>query len=226
MRLGLFTANQVCALCDVSARQLAYWDRIGFFKPRYSDESKRPFNRIYSFRDVVGLRTIGLLRNKYNVPLYPDLRLISDQLKKIPGSNWSKLTFYEDPIAGPTSEKRSSARRRRGRVYFGHPESGEIVATSPLGQKPLFAMRAVIQNVERNLARMNRRKPKQIGKIEQNRYVASNKPVVAGTRIPTAAVYRLFRAGFTPEKIIREYPRLKPADVEAALKHERLKVAS
>jgi uncharacterized protein (DUF433 family) len=226
MRLGLFTANQVCSLCGVSARQLAYWDRTGFFKPRYSGDRKQPFNRIYSFRDVVGLRTIGLLRNTYKVPLYPDLRQISEQLKKVPDSDWSKLIFYEDPIAGPASRKASSGRRRRGRVYFRHPESGEIVATSPSGQKPLFAVHAVIQDLERNLARMNHRKTKQIGRIEQSRYVARNEPVLAGTRIPTSAVYRLFRAGFTPEKIIREYPRLKPADVDAAIKHEQLKVAS
>jgi uncharacterized protein (DUF433 family) len=226
MKLGLFTADQVCALCGISARQLAYWDETGFFKPRYTADEKRPFNRIYSFRDVVGLRTIGRLRNKYGVPLNPDLRRISEDLKNTPDSDWSKLVFYEDPIAGPSRKGASTGRRKRARVYFRYPDSADIIASSPHGQRPLFEMRTVIQNVERNLARMNRRKPKQIGKVEQHRYVVRNEPVIAGTRIPTAAVYRLHQAGFTSEAIIREFPRLKPADVDAAIKHERVKVAS
>lgn len=227
MKLGLFTADQVCALCGISARQLAYWDKTGFFKPRYTADEKRPFNRIYSFRDVVGLRTIGRLRNEYGVPLNPDLRQISEDLKKTPDSDWSKLVFYEDPMAETSHLKGvSSGRRKRARVYFRHPNGGSIIASSPHGQRPLFEMRMVIQNVERNLVRMNSRKPKQIGKVEQHRYVVRNEPVIAGTRIPTAAVYRLHQAGFTPEAIIREFPRLRPADVDAAIKHEGVKVAS
>ncbi|MBF6568597.1 MAG: DUF433 domain-containing protein [Candidatus Binataceae bacterium] len=227
MKLGLFTADQVCALCGISARQLAYWDKTGLFKPRYTADEKRSFNRIYSFRDVVGLRTIGRLRNKYGVPLNPDLRQISEDLKKTPDADWSKLVFYEDPIAESARLKGASGqRKRRARVYFRHPNSGDIIASSPHGQQPLFEMRTMIQNVERNLARMNRRKPKQIGKVEQHRYVVRNEPVIAGTRIPTAAVYRLHKAGFTSDAILREFPRLQPVDVDAAIKHERVKVAS
>lgn len=220
MRLGLFTADQVCSLCGISSRQLGYWNRTGFFKPRLAEGERRPFNRIYSFRDVVGLRTIGRLRNRYNVPL-ADLRRISDELKSTPDTDWSKLVFFEDPIA----EERKSEKSRHGRVYFRHPQSGEVVASSPLNQRPLFEMREVIQNVERSLSRLNRRKPKQIGKIDQNRYVVRNEPVIAGTRVPTAAIYRLHQAGYSAQAIIKEFPRLKLADVEAAIKHARLRVA-
>jgi uncharacterized protein (DUF433 family) len=218
MRLGLFTADQVCSLCGISARQLAYWNQTGFFMPRYVDDEKRPFNRIYSFRDVVGLRTIGRLRNKYQVPLR-DLRRISEDLKQTPDADWSRLVFYEDPIARPTKGRRKG---QRGRVYFRHPQTGKIEATSPSGQHPLFEMKAVIQSVERNLARMNRRTPKQIGKVEQNRYVVRNEPVIAGTRIPTAAVYRLHLAGLSTDAIIGEFPRLTANDVDAAIKREQM----
>ena len=220
MRLGLFTSDQVCSLCGISSRQLGYWNRTGFFKPRLAEGERRPFNRIYSFRDVVGLRTIGQLRNRYHVPL-TDLRRISDELKSTPDSDWSKLVFFEDPIA----EERKSGKPRRGRVYFRHPQSGEIVASSPLNQRPLFEMREVIKNVERSLSRLNRRKPEQIGKIDQNRYVVRNEPVIAGTRVPTAAIYRLHQAGYSAQAIIKEFPRLKLADVEAAIRHAQLRVA-
>jgi uncharacterized protein (DUF433 family) len=211
MRLGLFTADQVCALCGVSHRQLAYWDKTGFFSPRYANDEKRPFNRIYSFRDVVCLRTIGLLRNKYHVPLTPDLRHIAKELKKIPDADWAQLVFFKDPA---------------GRVYFRHPASGEILATSPVGQRPLFRMRAVIRHVERNLSQMNDRKPRQIGRIEQHRYVVRNEPTIAGTRVPAAAICRLHQAGYSTEQITKEFPRLKPADIQAAIEHERVRTAS
>jgi uncharacterized protein (DUF433 family) len=209
MKLGLFTAEQVCELCKISSGQLSYWDKTEFFEPRYADDLKRPFNRVYSFRDVVGLRTVGLLRSKYNVSL-SDLRRISEDLKKTPDGRWSKLVFYlgED-----------------GRVYFRHPEDGANVAAHPSGQRPSFKMHQIIRDVERDLTRMNKRKPEQLGKIDQNPYVAGNAPVVAGTRIPTAAIYRLHEAGYTARKIISEFPRLTRADVEAAIRHERLRFA-
>jgi uncharacterized protein (DUF433 family) len=222
VKLGLFTADQVCSLCGISARQLAYWDRTGFFKPRLAEDERRPFNRIYSFRDVVGLRTIGKLRNQYGVPLQ-DLRRIADELKSIPDADWSKLVFFQDPI--DKERKKRASKRRHGRVYFRHPQSGEILASSPLNQRPLFEMRTIIQNVERSLNRLNRRKPKQIGKVDQNRYIVRNEPVIAGTRIPTAAIYRLHQAGYSSQAIISEFPRLKPADIQAAIQHEKLKVA-
>jgi uncharacterized protein (DUF433 family) len=208
--LGLFTAEQVCMLCHISMRQLAYWDKTEFFKPQYAEGLKRPFNRVYSFRDVVGLRTVGLLVNKYEVPLR-ELRRIGKELKETPEADWSNLTVY-------LGEDRH--------VYFKHPKDGSIVAARPLGQRPLFKMIEIIRKIQKDLAQMNRRKSKQIGKIEQHRFVAKNSPVIAGTRIPTAAIYDLHEAGYSPERIIFEYPRLTQADVKAAIQHERLRYAS
>ena len=68
--VSAFSAQQVMALTGLSARQLAYWDRLGFFRPHYSEclENGRSV-RLHSFRDLVGLRVLALLRNSYNVPL-------------------------------------------------------------------------------------------------------------------------------------------------------------
>jgi uncharacterized protein (DUF433 family) len=167
------------------------------------------FNRLYSFRDVVGLTTIGLLRSKYHVAP-AGLRCISEELRNISDADWSDINFY---ISGD------------GHVYFTQPGEGSIEATHPAGERPLFKMRDVIRNVEKKLAEMNRRKPAQFGKIDQNRHVAGNATVVAGTRIPTAAIFQLHQAGYSIKQIIREFPRLTPADVEAAIKHEELRVA-
>ncbi len=56
--------------------------------------------------------------------------------------------------------------------------------------------------------------------MEWHRYVVHNAAVLAGTRVPTAAVWNLANAGSDTDAIIREYPRLRAEDVEAALTYE------
>jgi uncharacterized protein (DUF433 family) len=209
MRIGLFTAEQVCELCGISLRELSYSDKSGLVKPRYVEGVKRPSNRLYTFRDVVGLRAIGLLRDKYKIPL-PDLRRLTHDLKKLPDTDWSLLTFYLGDD---------------GRAYFRPAEDDAIVAPHPPGHRLVFRMREIIHQVDKDLIRFNRRKPEQLGKIDQSRQVAGNATVIAGTRIPTAAIFRLHQAGYSADQIISEFPRLRPADIEAAIKHEEMRFA-
>jgi uncharacterized protein (DUF433 family) len=53
-----------------------------------------------------------------------------------------------------------------------------------------------------------------------------NASVIAGTRIPTNAIYDLHHAGFSIPQIVSEYPRLTEKDIRAAIQFEQLKVAS
>src|SRR5919198_170047 len=58
-----FSSDQVCRLRDLSPRQVRYWDETRFFSPEYAPGYARAaYSRVYSFRDVVGLSAIGLLR--------------------------------------------------------------------------------------------------------------------------------------------------------------------
>ncbi len=60
-----FSADQVTKLTGLSKAQLHYWDETGFFSPRYAFENWRsPYSRIYSLKDVVGLRTLSVLRKE------------------------------------------------------------------------------------------------------------------------------------------------------------------
>lgn len=47
--------------------------------------------------------------------------------------------------------------------------------------------------------------------------VMVGKPVIRGTRIPVALVLKMLGQGIPTEEILREYPRLERADIEAAL---------
>jgi len=201
-----FTADNVCQLTGLTKRQLSYWDRTGFFPPRYADKNRHlPFSRIYDFRDVAGLRTIALLIKKYNVPMRR-LRLVGEWLAQHDETPWASLKFY---VGG-------------GKVFFDDPTTGERMATQPHGQEVFpIKMIEVAREVEQAADRLRERTPDQIGRVIQNRHVLHNAPVLAGTRIPTSAVWNFYEEGYDTDAIIRAYPRLTPADIDAAIAHER-----
>ena len=185
-------------------RQLGYWDRIGFFSPQYADENRRAFSRIYSFRDVVGLRTLSLLRNKHGVSLQ-ELQKVGNWLKERYEAPWSSLKFYV----------------WNRRVYFQEPGEHHVVAGRPLGQGafPIF-IREIEQEVENEAKKLRERSPSEIGQVSRNRFIAQNAPILSGTRIPTSAIWSLHEAGYNIEEIIQEYPILTPDDVRVAISHE------
>lgn len=196
--------EQVRRLTGLSDAQLRYWDRTGFFSPQYVDEDRQgAYSRIYSYRDVVGLRAIAEMRKI--VPLQQLCR-IGEWLARHYEEPWSRLTFY---VSGR-------------RVYFDEPETGELVATVPAGQGTMWVeMTKVARRIDAAVDELRQRTPDQIGKVSQNRYVAHNAPVLSGTRIPTGAVWDFYEAGYDIPAIIREYPTLTPEDVETAIEYER-----
>ena len=47
--------------------------------------------------------------------------------------------------------------------------------------------------------------------------VMVGKPVIQGTRIPVELIVRMLAQGIPENEILREYPRLQPDDIRAAL---------
>jgi DNA-binding transcriptional MerR regulator len=200
-----FTAEHVCRLTKLSARQLGYWDATDFFSPELLDTRRRAFSRIYSFRDVVGLRTISILRNEHNVSLQ-ELRRVGEWLKHHYEVPWSRLRFA---LAG-------------NRVVFHDPDTGAYVEPRGAGQQVFeITLGVIAEDMHKAASALRVRTPDQIGQIMRNRYLVHNAWVVAGTRIPTIAIWNFYQAGYSTDQIIREYPRLVPEDIEAAVSHER-----
>ena len=57
-----FTADQASRFTGCTAHQLRYWDRIELVRPSVQSTGGRPgVRRLYSFRDVIGLRVIRSL---------------------------------------------------------------------------------------------------------------------------------------------------------------------
>jgi len=100
-----------------------------------------------------------------------------------------------------------------GRVYFQHDDgrwesdlhSDQVVIHEVLDLQPL---RARIRDAER-------RSRDTIGHVEKRRGVLGSKPVIAGTRIPVATVQRFLSSGRTVDDVLRAYPQLERADIDA-----------
>jgi uncharacterized protein (DUF433 family) len=154
---------------------------------------------------VVSLRTLALLRRQHKIEL-DELRKVGRFLAKHEDAPWAGLRF-----------------RLAGRhVVFDDPETGIAVSGRPLGQAVIpFELEDIARETEADARRLRERIPEDIGRVSRHRYVLHNAWVVAGTRIPTSAIWNFAEEGYDSDAIMREYPQLQAADVDAAIAHER-----
>jgi uncharacterized protein (DUF433 family) len=201
--ISAFTEEQVFLLTGITMAQLRYWDRTSFFVPSLSEETRRrPYSRIYSFRDIVCLKILNVLRNEVKASL-PHLREVKEKLAHLGEDIWAKTTLYV----------------LNKKVIFHNPETDskeEIVSGQKILQIPLIV---VSRDTERDVRALWQRDDSTIGKIERKRGVASNQEVIAGTRIPVRSVKAFSDAGYSIDQIKKEYPTLTEEDIRAALAH-------
>lgn len=198
-----FSEDHVARLTGLSKGQLRSWDRRGFFVPHYAYENRRAaYSRVYNFEDVVGLRTIAILRHREKISL-AELERVARDLEQRGYKNWLSLKLYV----------------LNKQVHFQKPGTNEIEGVHD-GQLGMLAVIDVIDDVQERVRNLQTRSTEQHGKVEKHRYVARNASVVAGTRIPTAAIRRFSEEGYTVKQIMREYPTLTEEDVTAALAYE------
>ena len=196
--LDIFSPDQVCRLARITRRQLGYWEKTNFF-----GSEPYPGERYYGFRDVVALRAIGTMRNLHHVSL-GQLRRVGEWLHDDQADWWS-TTFY---VGGRN-------------VYWIDRRTGARIGLKPRDQIEMpVAMTEVRAEVIDAIRDQRQRRPEEIGQIVRRRGVAGNAPVVAGTRIPVAAILSFHDAGYSPEQIRRQYPDLTDRDIEQAIAWE------
>jgi uncharacterized protein (DUF433 family) len=197
MRWPVFGIENTSKLTGLSKRRFELWDRNGFFVPSLADPNRRrPGSRIYLFEEVVGLRVIARLL-ELGVPLR-ELKSVSDYFAHTTEQDWVNQRFY---VGG-----RKVSSRKETLV------PGEPVAVVSVGE--------VVDEVDRGTDKLSKRTDDQFGKVTRNRSIMSGKPMLAGTRIPTATIARLVEKGFSQSVFLREFLRLTPEDIEGAIRYE------
>jgi uncharacterized protein (DUF433 family) len=198
-----FTGEQVRLLTGLSTRQLSYWVATEFIRP---DLGGAGAVHLFTFRDVVGLRAISILRKEHHIPLQ-ELRKVGEWLAQYHHKPWSGLRLF---VSGR-------------RIYFSDPDTGvQIGARAPeQAHLPAVELQRVADDTSIRVQSWRLRRAEQYGKIERKRDVARNAPRVSGTRIPTSAIWSFHLAGFNVDRIVREYPTLTEADVRAAIDYEK-----
>lgn len=194
--LGI-TRDQACRLTGLSKAQLRYWDATDFFHPTVTSGTV-----LYSFRDIVGLRTISILRDNLSLQR---LRDVGRWLRTHHRTPWSSLRLYYG----------------EGEVYLSPPDGGAPVLAS--GQQALgeVYLLEVAKDLQAVIRKMSSRASLDVGKIARRRNIVRNQPFFAGTRIPVAAVLEFKKAGYSDRSILVEYPRLRAADIAAAVKYDK-----
>lgn len=200
--VAAFTIDQAARLTGVSRRQLGAWHRSGFFSPSLASGMPGPFARLYSFRDLASLKVLHQLRNEARVSLR-HLDEVKRELQHLGDDLWLRSTLYRLGRR-VVIERDDETRHEAG--------SGQEVFQIPL--------KVIVGGLRERIRDFNRRTAEEVGRVERRRGIVGRQAVLAGTRIPVAAIREFAEAGYGVEQILEEYPTLSPQDVEAALSPE------
>lgn len=201
-----FTLDQASRIAQVSERRARYWARRGVLVPHLLyHQAQSPHRYLYDFTDLVGLRTLGLLRDTHKLSLQ-QLRKAHRYLREHADRPWSELCFW---IRGKE-------------LLFSNPGSDQILSANRPGQSAIpIEIERVARSVSEAASALARRSPEDIGKTERHRNIQGNKLVVKGTRVPVASIVELHEDGYAPEAIVRAFPSLTIEDVRAILSEYR-----
>jgi len=194
----IFGERSIQRLTGLSRQTLSRWRKDGIFQPT-DDLRWAPtrFSWAYSLEDAVALRILATLRREHRMPL-DELRTVFARLTEMGESAWTRRLWVVDR-----------------RVLFEEPsgDGPDSAAIIDIGE--------VKMRLERDAAELRRRNPSTYGKITRNRYVNRNQWTVAGAGVMTKSIRELAENGYDEAGILKAFPALVPADIAAALEHER-----
>jgi DNA-binding transcriptional MerR regulator len=197
-----FSVDHAAKVTGLTKARLTRWDKLGFFSPELADpeDQGNPFARVYSYIDLVGLRTLAILADKHRLSL-KELRKAHDVLAQHTDKPWSELQL-------------SVLNRKIVHDLAGMPRDTEGQFAGNHVPLPSIA-----SEIARRAEALRKRDDNQIGVFERHKFIAHNARVLAGTRIPVSAVASFIEAGYSDEAIVAEYPTLTKFDVAMVRGH-------
>ncbi len=203
--LVAFTTELGADLTGLSVSQLRRWDRTGFFQPwRVNPNRRRAYSRIYSLPDVIALRAIAELREAG--ASFVEVKRHRNLLEPGEIGDWPAPSFH---VVGT----RLFASRDEALAVL-HEKSGQ-------DEPVLINLDEVAARVEQRVRKLAERRPEEIGQITRNRWIMQGVPIIAGTRIPTETIAWFHDNGYALDGILKNFPRLTPEDVRAAIAFEK-----
>jgi uncharacterized protein (DUF433 family) len=203
---GAYTADRAAALSGVPWSTVHYWARKRILVPRISETKIK----LWSYTDLMGLRTIHWLRRRkvtnegWDVPAstMPAVRRALSVLQDLDLDLWSAETgpaVFVDP---------------GGHIYVQAPGGPEMADT---GQRPLD--RELFNLIEPFQTRTSRgpdlNAPRPHLRILPGKL--SGEPHIAHTRIETSAIAALAGRGFDAQRLQALYPQAPPVALVEAL---------
>ena len=186
-------------LIGVDTRRLRSWEDRGLIVPQLRRQlSQRHTVRSYSLDQVVEMAVIRALEAK-GIDIR-HIRFVIDAIRERYG------------VRRPLRELKWGVEGKQTFVQFAdgewvgdrQPAQGVLIDTIPLEE-----IRADIRQ------RATTRRSEDHGRIVRRQRVRGGKPVIAGTRIPVETVQKYLDRGRSVSDILRAYPQLTGADVEA-----------
>lgn len=201
-----WTTEKVIRITGVSRRRLAYWLDKGIVSADIDEARGRGRVRLWSFSNLVEVRVALWLRDRVSLQL----------IGKIVGH------LRRRGVEQPLSELRFAV------VDTGKPRRPtDVVVQNPDGTWEMPLAGQVVMEVVLPLERFadelrrasekDRAKRRQAGRVERRRGRMGSAEVLAGTRVPVAAIQRMHDAGWSADRIIENYPGLTKKDITAAL---------
>jgi len=206
--IGFYSTTQVARLAQIPLGTLRDWRRRGIIEPSVTMEADgQVIEEGYSYADLTIIRLLRALR-KDQIDLTSAgiaLRHLFDRLGP-PSAGWADAHVY---FVG----RRIFAERGDAWGTTAATQFGQLVEERLFGD--LFGE---LRAMEEGASILVPREHQKWVTIDPN--VMGGEPVVRGTRIPTAALYRMRRAGRTLSDIANTYPRLARAAIRSALSFE------
>jgi uncharacterized protein (DUF433 family) len=195
----IFGVDAVAGLTRLSKPLLRRWARDGFYVPERGLQVGEP---LFSFRDVVSLRVLAILRQEHGISRQ-ELRRVGKRLREEHDYPWAALRL------GVSGKE----------VVFMEPATGRVVSTKPHGNyvfDEILEIKAVEANMRSQASRLMHRQRAQLGKTEKKRAILGGRAVFAGTRIAVAPIADALRRGAPQKWVLENFPTLRRADVELA----------
>jgi uncharacterized protein (DUF433 family)/DNA-binding transcriptional MerR regulator len=189
-------------LTGATVRQLAYWRRrTKSSEPLLVPEGKRSGRYLYSWADVVALRSIVYLRQEKSLPR---IRRAVEMLRQLEAAEWTHLSAYrlistDSSIVVTTPS---------GQLLDLEQQPGTILAEVLMAD----VLAPFSTSGGREVPDLKRPRPR----ITVDPAVLGGYPVIAGTRVPFDVVAQLADDDLDAQEIVAIYPSVDPEAIDDA----------